>query len=106
MSETFPILVMLLAALGFVVTLRRFWRELLFAYLVILGTVAEILVFYGSSRFRSPIEPLLILLGAGALWWLTEAGPGTLLRSLRMRRLSSVSTGGTVTRDGVSSLTP
>jgi 4-amino-4-deoxy-L-arabinose transferase-like glycosyltransferase len=91
MSDTIPVVVMLLAALGFVVTLRRYWRELLFGYLVILSTLAEIVVFYGNSRFRSPIEPLLILLGAGALWWLTETGPGTLY-SRRSRRLSAVST--------------
>jgi hypothetical protein len=81
---------MLLAALGFVVTLRRYWRELLFAYLVILATLAEIVIFYGNSRFRSPIEPLLILLGAGALWWLTETGPGT-LHSRRRQRPATVS---------------
>jgi len=78
MSETLPYGIFLFAAIGLVVTLRRYWRELLFAYLVILGTLAEIMVFYGNARFRSPIEPLLILLGAGALWWLTESQPGTL----------------------------
>jgi hypothetical protein len=77
MSQTFPIPVLLLSALGLVVTLKKYWHELLFAYLVILSTVAEILVFYGNSRFRSPIEPLLILLAAGAIWWLTDSGPGT-----------------------------
>src|SRR5579872_3205447 len=78
MSETLPILIFLLAALGLVVTLRRYWHELLFAYLVVLGTLAEILVFYGNSRFRSPIEPILLVLAAGALWWLTQTTPGTL----------------------------
>jgi hypothetical protein len=58
-----------LAALGFIVTLKR-WRELFFIYLVILETIAECIVFYGIPRFRAPIEPLLILLAAGALWWL------------------------------------
>jgi 4-amino-4-deoxy-L-arabinose transferase-like glycosyltransferase len=77
MSQAFPIPVLLLSALGLVVTLRKYWQQLLFAYLVILGTVADILVFYGNSRFRSPIEPLLILLAAGAIWWLTASGPGT-----------------------------
>jgi 4-amino-4-deoxy-L-arabinose transferase-like glycosyltransferase len=77
MSQKFPIPVLLLSALGLVVTLRKYWQQLLFAYLVILGTVADILVFYGNARFRSPIEPLLILLAAGAIWWLTDSGPGT-----------------------------
>jgi 4-amino-4-deoxy-L-arabinose transferase-like glycosyltransferase len=87
MSETIPYAIFLAAALGLVVTLRRYWRELLFAYLVILGTVAGIVVFYGNSRFRSPIEPLLLLLGAGALWWLTESQPGTLHYWMRHREL-------------------
>ncbi len=78
MSETFPIPVLLLAAVGLVVTFRRYWHELLFAYGVILSTVGEALVFYGNARFRSPIEPLLILLATGALWWITQAEPGTL----------------------------
>jgi 4-amino-4-deoxy-L-arabinose transferase-like glycosyltransferase len=77
MSQEFPIPVLLLSAVGLVVTRRKYWRELVFAYLVILGTVADILVFYGNARFRSPIEPLLILLAAGAIWWLTDSGPGT-----------------------------
>lgn len=77
MSETIPYAIFAAAAVGLVVTLRRYWQELLFAYLVILGTLGVILAFYGNARFRSPIEPLLILLGAGALWWLTESQPGT-----------------------------
>lgn len=72
MSETLPIAVCLLAALGLVVTLRKYWCELFFAYLVILSTLGEALVYYGSSRFRAPIEPLLILLAAGVLWWLVN----------------------------------
>ncbi len=78
MSETFPIPIFMLAALGLVVTLRRYWRKLFFAYLVVLSILAEILVFYGNARFRSPIEPILILLTAGAIWWLTHTEPGTL----------------------------
>jgi 4-amino-4-deoxy-L-arabinose transferase-like glycosyltransferase len=85
MSNTLPIPIFLLAGLGVLVTLRRYWDQLLFAYLVILGTLAEILVFYGNARFRSPIEPLLIVLGAGALWWLLESQPGTLRWALRQR---------------------
>ncbi|HEY3993812.1 MAG TPA: glycosyltransferase family 39 protein [Ktedonobacteraceae bacterium] len=86
MSETFPIPIMLLAALGLIVTLKRFWRELLFAYLVILCTLGEALVYYGSSRFRAPIEPLLVLLAAGALWWLFQDVPGTLRWHLKTRQ--------------------
>lgn len=86
LSITMPYAIFLLAALGLIVTLKRFWRELLFVYLVILTTLGEALVYYGSSRFRAPIEPLLILLAAGALWWLTQAAPGTLRWRLRMRQ--------------------
>ena len=77
MSETFPIPILLLAALGLVVTFRRYGHELLFAYCVVLSTLGEILVFYGNARFRSPIEPMLIVLATGALWWLTHTDPGT-----------------------------
>ncbi len=85
MSVSFPIPILLLAALGLVVTLRRFWRELLFAYLIILSTLGEALVYYGSSRFRAPIEPLLVILAAWALWWLTQDAPGTLRAYVKKR---------------------
>ncbi len=83
MMKTFPILLFLLAALGFWVLLGR-WREFLLIYLVIAMTIGECLVFYGSARFRAPIEPLLILLGAGALWWLTRKEKGPLWRIARV----------------------
>ena len=71
MMRTFPIPIFILAALGLLVTFRH-WRELLFVYFMILLTIAECLVFYGSARFRAPIEPMLILLAVGAMWWLTR----------------------------------
>lgn len=61
-----------LAAFGLIVT-RRYWRELLFTYLIIVLTVGQNIILYGIPRFRAPIEPLLILLAAGAIWWLTSA---------------------------------
>jgi 4-amino-4-deoxy-L-arabinose transferase-like glycosyltransferase len=85
MSNLFPVPVLLLAVLGLVVTLRRYWQSLLFVYFVIGATVAQILVFYGNARFRTPIEPLLVELAAGAVWWLTDPGPGTLRCRLRQR---------------------
>lgn len=78
MSKTVPNAIFLLAAIGLIVTLRKYWRKLLFAYLVVLATLGEALIYYGSSRFRAPVEPLLILLAAGAIWWLTQSMPGTL----------------------------
>lgn len=69
MSLTLPLPIFALAALGLVVTVRN-RRELLFAYLVILAALGEALAYYGSARFRAPIEPLLVLLATGALSWL------------------------------------
>lgn len=66
-----------LAAFGLLVTLWR-WREFLFIYLMILMTIVEGIIFYSSPRFRAPIEPMLILLAAGAIWWLTHKESGTL----------------------------
>lgn len=85
MSKTVPNVIFLLAALGLIVTLRKYWRELLFAYLVVLATLGEALLYYGSSRFRAPVEPLLILLAAGAVWWLSESMPGTLRWLIRQQ---------------------
>ncbi len=78
MMKTFPIFVFVLAALGLVVTSYTRWRELLFMYLAILMTVLENVVFYGIPRFRAPIEPMLILLMAGVIWWMTHRDTGTL----------------------------
>jgi hypothetical protein len=68
MMNIYPIPVMLLAAFGLVVTFFR-WRELLFPYFIIAMTFALALYLYGIPRFRNPIEPMLILLATGALWW-------------------------------------
>ena len=58
-----------LAALG----IFAFWqrrRDLLFVYLIVLLTIAQNLALYGSPRFRAPIEPILVLLASGTLWFL------------------------------------
>ncbi len=72
-----PIPVFLFAGIGLVLT-RKKWQHLLIPYLAILLTIIQCLVFYGSSRFRAPIEPMLVLLAAGTIWWLTQNEPGTL----------------------------
>ena len=77
MMNTFPIPIFILAALGLAVTFWR-WRELLFIYFVIGLTIVQCLIFYGIPRFRAPMEPMLILLAAGATWWLTHRERGTL----------------------------
>lgn len=91
MMKTFPIAIFILAALGLVVTFQR-WRELLFLYFIILLTIAECLIYYGSARFRAPIEPILILLASGALWWLTAREKGTLRWMINRRSYSSTAT--------------
>ncbi|HEY1350697.1 MAG TPA: glycosyltransferase family 39 protein [Ktedonobacteraceae bacterium] len=68
LSRTLPLPLFALAALGLFVTLRQ-RRELLFVYALLLTTMGEALIYYGISRFRAPIEPLLILLATGALCW-------------------------------------
>jgi 4-amino-4-deoxy-L-arabinose transferase-like glycosyltransferase len=87
MAEVFPIFVYPLAAFGLLVTWKR-WRELLFLYLMILLVVAQSVVFYGSARLSSPIQPMILVLAAGAIWWLTERAPGTLLWMLGKRHES------------------
>lgn len=62
-------IVFIFATLGLIVTFRR-WRELLFIYFMILLTIAQSVALYGFARFRAPIEPMLLLLGAGAVWWI------------------------------------
>ncbi len=87
MMETFPIPVFILAFVGLAVTLWK-WRELLFIYAIIALTIAQALYFYGSARFRAPIEPILILLASGTLWWFTSSQQGTLRWLLDRQRQS------------------
>lgn len=61
-----------LAALGLLLTFRQRWRELLFLYLTILMIVGQSVVFYGSPRLRSPLEPLFLVLIAGVFWWVSQ----------------------------------
>jgi 4-amino-4-deoxy-L-arabinose transferase-like glycosyltransferase len=72
---SFPIF--LLAAFGLLVTWKRWKKHLFVVYLVIALNIIQNVVFYGNSRFRAPIEPLLVLLVGGAIWWLTCNEPGT-----------------------------
>lgn len=86
LMNTTPIGIIFLAFCGLVVTFRSKWKELLGTYLVIGLTIVVCIVLMGSSRFRSPIEPHLVLLTGGAIWWLTANEPGTLRALLRKRR--------------------
>ena len=73
MIPAMSIPIFLLAATGLLLTWKRKRKDLLVVYLVIALTIAENVIFYGMPRFRAPIEPLLVLLAGGALWWLLEA---------------------------------
>jgi 4-amino-4-deoxy-L-arabinose transferase-like glycosyltransferase len=77
MMKTWPTYLFILAAFGLLVTSWR-WRELLFIYFMIFLTIAQNIIYYGIPRFRAPIEPMLILLAAGLIWWLTLKEKGTL----------------------------
>jgi 4-amino-4-deoxy-L-arabinose transferase-like glycosyltransferase len=100
LMQYMPIPVIFLAAVGVLVTWRR-WSQLLISHLLILLTIAQAIIFYGSMRFRSPIEPLLILLVGGTLWWFTQNDADTLRALLSKRRnapeTTTVSLPGTVT---------
>ncbi len=64
--------IFLLAALGLFVTWKNFKKKLLAVYLVLAYTILQNVAFYSTMRFRAPIEPLLVLLTGGTLWWLTS----------------------------------
>ena len=66
-----PPFIFLFAALGFIATWKK-RRELLPLYLVMLMTIASCVALYGSVRFRAPMEPFLVVLATGVLWWLGE----------------------------------
>ncbi len=85
MIDTLSYPLFILAAFGLLAT-RRKWRELLFIYGMIGLTFAECIYYYGSSRFRAPIEPMLVLLAAGAIWWLSAQDDGTLRWLLNKRQ--------------------
>jgi 4-amino-4-deoxy-L-arabinose transferase-like glycosyltransferase len=72
-----PLPVFLLAIFGLLVTWSRHKKQLIIVYFAIGLTIAQNLIFYGSMRFRAPIEPLLVLSAGGALWWLACDAPGT-----------------------------
>lgn len=64
--------VFLLAAFGLIVTWKFHRRDLLAVYVVIALTIAQNMAFYANIRFRAPIEPMLVLLVGGVLWWLAR----------------------------------
>ncbi len=69
-----------LAALGLLLTWRRKRGQLLGISLVIALTIVQNVAFYGSPRFRAPIEPFLVILAGGVFWWLSYHGRDALAR--------------------------
>jgi 4-amino-4-deoxy-L-arabinose transferase-like glycosyltransferase len=65
---TISIPVFLLAFVGLLVTWSYRRKQLLLIYLMITLTILQNIAFYGSPRYRAPIEPLLIILAGGAFW--------------------------------------
>lgn len=47
--------------------LRRQWRKFALSYLLILGVTGSLALVHGVSRYRVPLEPLLIVQGAYAM---------------------------------------
>jgi hypothetical protein len=86
-----PIVIITLAALGLATTWKK-RMDLLVIYLILLLTIGVNIAFYGSMRFRAPIEPMLVILAAGAIWWLTSKDAGT-LRALRQGYSTTQPTG-------------
>ncbi|GAC1625876.1 MAG: hypothetical protein NVS4B11_22120 [Ktedonobacteraceae bacterium] len=66
--ETVSIPIFLIAVFGLWAT-RHKWQDLLFIYFIIAMTIVQCLYFYGSSRFRASIEPIVLLFVVGTLWW-------------------------------------
>jgi hypothetical protein len=61
--------------------------------LLITLTIAQNIIYYGILRFSAPIEPMLILLDAGFIWWLTYKENGTLrwiIDTMRSKDLASI----------------
>ena len=88
MTLLMPIPIFLLAIFGLLVTWQSRKQQLLIVYFIIALTIIENLIFYGIMRFRAPIEPELVLLAGGALWWLTCDDPGTLAYRRKQKTLS------------------
>lgn len=86
MIQYIPIPIFLLALFGLIVTWRSRKQQLIVVYISIALTIAENIVFYGNMRFRAPIEPLLVLLVGGFVWWLTRNEPGTLRHWRQLKR--------------------
>jgi 4-amino-4-deoxy-L-arabinose transferase-like glycosyltransferase len=86
MIQYIPIPIFLLALFGLIVTWRSRKQQFIVVYISIALTIAENIVFYGNMRFRAPIEPLLVLLTGGFVWWLTRNEPGTLRHWRQLKR--------------------
>ena len=84
-----PPLIFVLAALGFLVTLPHKYKTFTIIYIALALTIIQNVLFYGNMRFRAPIEPLLVLLAGGTIWWLTLHIAGLFPRYRRTKALEA-----------------
>lgn len=62
-----------LAGFGLITTWKRWRLHLMPVYLFFCLILFQNMVFYGDMRFRSPLEPFLVLLAGGAIWYLRKS---------------------------------
>ena len=63
---------MAFAAVGVLAGLRDKDLNMILLYFLLLAFVAGVIIFYGSPRFRLPLEPFLICLAAGTFFKVTQ----------------------------------
>lgn len=81
-AVVYPTLVLVLAAVGAVALARR-WRDTLVPALFAATVIGGALVFYGSPRMRSPMEPLLVVAATGGILWLKGLATTVWLATIR-----------------------
>ena len=84
-SQTFLLMVVLIyvtaifviasAVFGLICTWKRRRQQLLAVYLLLACIIGQNMIFYGDMRFRAPIEPVLVVLAGGAMWWFMQQRP-------------------------------
>lgn len=67
----YAVVVLPLFVIGLLVT-RRSWRDLLFAYGIVVVHTAIAVLFFGSLRTRIPVEPMICVFAAAALVAITR----------------------------------
>ncbi len=60
--------ILILAIVGFFLSLKE-WRKLLISYFLIFSFTFTAIIFFGHTRYRIPIDPLLIVFAAFTISW-------------------------------------